>query len=117
VDFNALEHALDDLEGIGSWQIELCKLNDDPFECDAVVIHAVTDRSDRPALEREIMERVYRAAEIHPNKVEWHSETEMSERQGVGRLLKEEKIVDNRPKAGREPALDKVSGSSTHSVK
>jgi hypothetical protein len=109
---------LDDLEGIGPWQIELCKVNDDPFECDAVVIHAVTGRTDgRAALEREIMDRVYRVAEIHPNKVEWHTEAEMSDRQGVGRLLKEEKIVDHRPKAGQEPAPEKVSGSSTHLIK
>jgi len=118
VDFNALEHVLDDLEGIGPWQIELCKVNDDPYECDAVVIHSVTGRTEgRAALEREIMDRVYRVAEIHPNKVEWHTEAEMSERQGVGRLLKEEKIVDHRPKAGQEPAPEKVSGSSTHLIK
>lgn len=118
VDFNALERALDDLDGIGSWQIELCKVNNDPFECDAVVIHAVTDRTEgRASLERAVMDRVYRAAEIHPNKVEWHSEEEMRDRQGVGRLLKEEKIVDNRPKAGRENASpDKVPERSTHPV-
>ena len=34
VDFNGLEHALDDLDGLGPWQIELRKHNDDPFECD-----------------------------------------------------------------------------------
>jgi hypothetical protein len=117
VDFNALEHALDDLESIGSWQIELCKVNDDPFECDAVIIHAVTERADRTDLEREIMERVYRAAEIHPNRVEWHSEAEMRELQGVGRVLKEEKIVDHRPKPGLEPASGRISPSTTPSVK
>ncbi len=116
VDFNALEHALDDMDGVGAWQIEICKLNDDPFECDTLVIHAVTDRENRGTLEREIKERVYRAAEIHPNRVEWHTEAEMSERQGVGRLLKEEKIVDSRPKAGREPASGKASETPSHSV-
>jgi len=99
VDFNELEHALDDLEGIGAWQIELCKVNDDPFERDAVVIHAVALHGNLAELEREMSARFHRAAEIRPNRIEWHCTEEMRERQGVGRLLKEEKIMDRRPKA------------------
>ncbi len=39
VDFNVLEHLLDDQRGIAAWQIELRKRNDDPLECDEVILH------------------------------------------------------------------------------
>ena len=39
VDFNELEHVLDDMPRVGSWQIELRKANDDPLEVDELVLH------------------------------------------------------------------------------
>ncbi len=109
VDFNELEHVLDDLDELGAWQIEIGKVHDDPYECDELVVHAVQVRGDRAGLEHEMAARFYRAAEIRPNRIVWHSAEEMRERQGVGRLLKEEKIVDRRPKAGHSAAPDNSS--------
>ncbi len=39
VDFNELEHLLDDMPHVGSWQIELRKVDDDPHELDEVILH------------------------------------------------------------------------------
>src|SRR5690606_23306282 len=38
VDFNALENLLDDTDGLGTWQIELRKRHDDPWETDQVFV-------------------------------------------------------------------------------
>ncbi len=98
VDFNALEHVLDDIDGIGAWQIELRKANDDPYEQDQVIVHAsASPQAQRTGLEHEILTRFLTTAELRPNRIEWHSNDTMSELQGVGRALKEEKLVDHRP--------------------
>jgi hypothetical protein len=39
VDFNELEHLLDDAPHIGAWQVELRKINDDPLELDELILH------------------------------------------------------------------------------
>lgn len=39
VDFNQLEHVLDDDPHLGSWQLELRKLPDDPDELDELIVH------------------------------------------------------------------------------
>src|SRR2546430_7444879 len=45
VDFNQLEHVLDDAEHIGAWQLELRKRNNDPLEVDELILHVhKTDR-------------------------------------------------------------------------
>ena len=47
VDFNRLEHVLDDFPGVGAWQIELRKVNDDPLDLDEVILHVQrTDTTD-----------------------------------------------------------------------
>lgn len=98
VDFNALELVLDDLEGLGAWQIELRKLGDDPYERDELIVHASSRAgADRSDLERAISRRFFDTAEIRPNRVVWHSDEELQELHGVGRSLKEQKIVDHRP--------------------
>ncbi len=98
VDFNALEHALDDLDGLGPWQIELRKLNDDPFDCDELVVHAsAADAGRQSELERVISRRFFELTEIRPNRILWHTPEELQTLHGVGRAMKEEKIVDARP--------------------
>src|SRR4051794_36471184 len=39
VDFNHLEHVLDNVEHIGTWQVEIRKRHDDPLECDEIIVH------------------------------------------------------------------------------
>jgi phenylacetate-coenzyme A ligase PaaK-like adenylate-forming protein len=98
VDFNQLEHVLDDAPNIGAWQIELRKHNDDPMELDELILH-VHKLNDVPEdrLRRELNNRFGERTEIHPNQIVFHDADEMRQLQGVGVQLKEQKIIDNRP--------------------
>jgi phenylacetate-coenzyme A ligase PaaK-like adenylate-forming protein len=98
VDFNTLEHALDDLDDLGPWQLELRKHNDDPFECDELVVHASRGgTTGAEELEAAIRQRFVELTELRPNRILWHTPEEVRDRHGVGRALKEEKIIDSRP--------------------
>jgi phenylacetate-CoA ligase len=126
VDFNRLEHVLDNSEHVGAWQLELRKVNDDPLEIDQLILHvgklgAVAD--DR--LREELNQRFANETEVHPNEIVFHSEAEMRRLQGVGTELKEKRVVDNRPRgegdaapaeAGREAGGKKSATSKTEPV-
>jgi phenylacetate-coenzyme A ligase PaaK-like adenylate-forming protein len=98
VDFNQLEHVLDDAPNIGAWQLELRKHNDDPMDLDELILH-VHKLNDVPEdrLRRELNSRFGERTEIHPNQIVFHDADEMRQLQGVGVQLKEQKIIDNRP--------------------
>jgi phenylacetate-coenzyme A ligase PaaK-like adenylate-forming protein len=97
VDFNQLEHVLDDAEHVGAWQLELRKRNDDPLEVDELILHVhKTDSVREDKLIRDLNNRFVAKTEIHPNRVVFHDADEMRELQGVGVQIKEQKIVDNR---------------------
>ncbi|MEP5351635.1 MAG: AMP-binding protein [Luteolibacter sp.] len=98
VDFNKLENILDDTEGLGAWQIELKKRNDDPLESDIVLVHAVVMNGDEEALREAIHDRFTSATEFAPNEILFHTWDEMRKMQGVGKELKEQKVKDSRPK-------------------
>jgi phenylacetate-CoA ligase len=98
VDFNELEHVLDDAPHIGAWQLELRKAGNDPFALDELVLHVTkTDSTTNPQLNRELHERFYNHTEIHPNQIVFHDAEEMRRLQGVGVVMKEQKVVDHRP--------------------
>jgi phenylacetate-coenzyme A ligase PaaK-like adenylate-forming protein len=105
VDFNRLEHVLDNTEGAGAWQLELRKVNDDPLDLDELILHVEnsTGRVDAELAER-IREQFAAEAEIHPNRIEFHDMEELKKLQGVGAQLKEQRLVDHRPK-GEEIAV------------
>lgn len=99
VNFNVLEHLLDDQRGIAAWQIELRKRHDDPLETDEVHLHLAAEPSVSPDdLELAVTRRFHEATEITPNELHFHTLAEMRDQLGIGRLLKEEKIADHRPK-------------------
>lgn len=98
VDFNELEHLLDDCAHVGAWQIELRKRNDDPLDLDELVVHVAKHNGVSEAqLARELNERFVARAEIHPNRIAFHTLEEMRALHGVGSELKERKLVDSRP--------------------
>jgi len=98
VDFNQLEHVLDDAPNIGAWQLELRKVHDDPMELDEIILHVhkVNDVNEE-RLRNELNNRFVERTEIRPNRIVFHDADEMRRLQGVGRELKEQKIVDRRP--------------------
>ena len=99
VDFNVLDHLLDDQRGVAAWQIELRKRHDDPLECDEVYLHvAASGKTNESALRDILVRRFHEATELKPNGILFHSVPELRDMQGVGRLMKEEKIADHRPK-------------------
>src|SRR6266436_1728142 len=107
VDFNELDHVLDGAKDIGSWQVELRKINDDPLELDEVILHVQKiNGTDESQIIRELKNRCIAHLEIQPNQILFHTAEEMQRLQGVGKLLKEQKLVDHRP-------LVKTTGTST----
>lgn len=99
VDFNQLEHVLDDTQNVGAWQLEIRKCNDDPLELDELVLH-VQKLNDVPEerLSRELNNRFLERTEIRPNRIVYHNVDEMRHLLGVGTQLKEQKVIDRRPK-------------------
>ncbi len=99
IDFNQLEHVLDDAPNVGAWQLELRKFNDDPLEVDELTLHVhKLNGVDEEKLCRELNNRFVERTEIHPNKIVFHDAEELRRLQGVGVEMKEQKIVDHRPK-------------------
>ena len=104
VDFNDLEHALDDVPGLGSWQIELRKAHDDPLDLDEIVLHLTRMEGVAAAtLERTLRELLQASFELRPNRIEFHAAEEMRVLHQVGVALKEQKVVDHRPKSAMAP--------------
>lgn len=100
VDFNQLEHVLDGAPHVGAWQLELRKVDNDPFNLDEIVLHI--QKMDEVAdlqLVRDLHQRFYSQTEIHPNQIYFHTAAEMRQLQGVGQQIKEQRIVDHRPPA------------------
>jgi hypothetical protein len=112
VDFNQLEHALDDVPGLGAWQIELRKAHDDPLDLDEIVLHVARMDGVAPAgLEHTLRDLLQASFELRPNRIEFHSSSEIRVLHEVGVALKEQKVVDHRPKAAPP-----VNGSSPSSL-
>lgn len=111
VDFNELEHLLDDSRQIGAWQVELRKVKDDPLELDEVILHVhKSNGADETLLTRQLNQHCLERLEIQPNRILFHSLEEMRQLLGVGTLLKEQKLVDHRPTA--KPVTLNQTGNS-----
>jgi len=99
VDFNRLEHVLDNVDRLGTWQLELRKANDDPLERDELILHVqAMEGADESHLRSVIEKRMTAETELHPDRVIFHEAGEMRRLQGVGTELKEQRVVDHRPK-------------------
>lgn len=109
VDFNQLEHVLDEVPGLAAWQLELRKVDDDPLERDQIIVHAATDAgTDHDRIRTSIQSQMRQATELSPNGITFHPVSELRDLLGVGRLLKEEKVVDHRPETGTAVAVDRT---------
>jgi phenylacetate-coenzyme A ligase PaaK-like adenylate-forming protein len=98
VDFNQLEHVLDDAPGVGAWQLELRKRHDDPLEVDELVLHVQkTNGIDDGQLRRDLNGRFAAQTEVRLNRIIFHTAEGMRALQGVGSQLKEQMVVDHRP--------------------
>ena len=99
VDFNVLEHVLDDSTHLDLWQLELCKRNNDPLELDELILHVhKTDGLDNFKFTQELNRSFVSKTEIQPNRIVFHDREEMATLLGIGTQLKEQKVADHRPK-------------------
>jgi len=58
-----------------------------------------SDTTDDRVLATALNARFYAHTEIHPNRIEFHDAETLRRLQGLGVLIKEQKIVDHRPDA------------------
>ena len=115
MDFNELEHALDDVRGLGAWQIELRKAHDDPLDLDEIVLHVTgMDGIAEAVLEQSLRDLLQANFELRPNRIQFHTPDEIRVLHQVGVALKEQKVVDHRAKASG--AADGSSGPSSKST-
>jgi phenylacetate-coenzyme A ligase PaaK-like adenylate-forming protein len=113
VDFNQLEHVLDDAPNIGAWQLEIRKFNDDPLDLDELILHVQKlHEVEEEKLSRELNNRFLERTEIRPNRIVFHEVDEMRRLLGVGTQLKEQKVVDHRPKKLTTTALSSQNPTS-----
>jgi hypothetical protein len=118
VDFNELERVLDDVPGVGSWQIELRKANDDPMDLDEIAIHIATESgASEETVEAAVKGKLQAGFEIRPNRVQFHTADELRTLQEVGVALKERKVIDHRSDAGKKKADAKDTGKEAKSDK
>ena len=108
VDFNELEHVLDDMPRVGSWQIELRKANDDPMEVDELVLHVSLGRRRRGELRFDGDRAMPLRTE--PNSVQIASCSIPTPKcagfKESAKSFKEQKVVDRRLKTeNRSPSL------------
>jgi phenylacetate-coenzyme A ligase PaaK-like adenylate-forming protein len=105
IDFNYLERVLDNVEHIGTWQVELRKRHDDPLECDEIIVHVEKSDDTPDATLRAMLEsRFLSELEVHPNRIEFHTIEELRRKQGLGTELKEQRLIDHRPAATSKAA-------------
>jgi phenylacetate-coenzyme A ligase PaaK-like adenylate-forming protein len=101
VDFNRLEHILDDCAQVSTWQVEIRKTHDDPLELDELILHVQKANGEADEAVRAILDQRFVAeTETHPNRIVFHDAEDLRRMQGVGALLKEQRVVDHRPRAG-----------------
>ncbi len=101
VDFNVLEHLLDECEAVSTWQVELRKRQDDPLEVDELILHVQAANSvpgkPNESLRAELERLLAAKLEIRPNRIVFHTGAEMRELHGVGTQIKEVRLADHRP--------------------
>ncbi len=61
------------------------------------------DHGDESRLRQELNERIASVIEMHPNRIVFESPKNMRGLQGVGVQLKEQRLVDHRPKPEAGP--------------
>jgi phenylacetate-coenzyme A ligase PaaK-like adenylate-forming protein len=118
VDFNELEHSLDDVRGLGAWQIELRKAHDDPMDLDEIVLHVTRlDDMSESALEQVLRDLLQAHFELRPNRIQFHTADEIRALHQVGVALKEQKVVDHRPAGAGVPNVGSPRAMQTDWIK
>jgi len=99
VNFDILQHILDDSPDVGEWQLEIRKAHDDPLDVDELILHLTPGNgADLDRLREKLRQRFQVEVELTPNRIEVHPLDEMLRRIKLETSLKEVRILDARPK-------------------
>ena len=97
LDFNELFGWFAARREIDEWQLEIGKVNDDPFQLDELRLKvALSDGVDKARFEKEIGEAARIAFEMKFDKFFYYTQSDLAEILGMDRLPKEARIVDKR---------------------
>lgn len=100
INFNILEHLLDDTDEIDEWQIEIIKKNNDPYEVDELVLYvSLLKDVNKEAFKERLNQEAISGSEISFNKIIFASGKEIQDRIEIESAVKAKKIIDKRPKA------------------
>jgi len=98
VNLNAFYPVLSGIKDVDEWQLEISKVNNDPYEVDEMVLYiAPKPKVDFEALSRDINRKVLSETGITP-KIVQKNLNEVLQMIGMESELKEKRIVDKRPK-------------------
>jgi phenylacetate-CoA ligase len=99
INFDTLQHILDDSPEVGEWQLEIRKAHDDPLDVDELILHiAPGNGADIERLKDRLRSRFQAAVELTPNRIETHTMDDMLRRIKLETSLKEVRLLDARPK-------------------
>lgn len=100
VNLNELELFLDNKEEIDSWQIEIRKKSDDPYEVDELILYASLSRDlDKKDFAAHLNQELISVTEISFNQINFVSKDDIQHRTEIETALKTKRIVDKRPVA------------------
>ncbi|OIN99179.1 MAG: hypothetical protein AUJ51_13290 [Elusimicrobia bacterium CG1_02_56_21] len=98
VNFNSLEHILDDHKEIDEWQIEIVKKDNDPYEVDELTLYvSLFKETDREKFSRQLNSDLLSLTEISFNRIVFETHQEIQKRIEVESAVKAKKIADKRP--------------------
>lgn len=99
VNLNNVSTVLGEFTEIEEWQLELKKKNDDPFDCDEMVLY-ITPRNgcNQTLLTNAVKTRLAVVTEVTPNAVNFIALDDMVKRLEIETANKEKRIIDRRPK-------------------
>lgn len=99
VNLNAFYSIINEFSEIAEWQVEIGKVNNDPFELDEIRINiAAKDGSDEKKIDHELGQRLFSGLSVAP-KIRFYELDELTKMLGLDTELKEKRIIDTRPKA------------------
>ncbi len=116
VDFNRLEHVLDNCEQVATWQLEIRKIHDDPLELDELILHVQKSDGSREEAVRSVLDERLRWRRRRRTRTRscFTPDEELRQMQGVGAMLKEQRVVDHRPATGKPASLHYAATSGNY---
>ncbi|TAN57846.1 phenylacetate--CoA ligase family protein [Patescibacteria group bacterium] len=98
VNLNVFYSIINEFSEIAEWQVEIGKVNNDPFELDEIRINiAAEEGSDERKIDHELGQRLFSGLSVAP-KIRFYKLDELTKMLGLDSELKEKRIIDARPK-------------------